>query len=170
MAFASKSEFHKDTVKFLGYILSPKGLSMSKEKICTVLEPVPQKVKDIQSFLGFANFYQQFILDYSNITVPLTQLTHQKVPWNFDKKYMKAFKTLKEAFTQAPILTHWIPGKPIMVETDASDYAVAGVLFIQLDDELYHPVAFMLQTLYDAELNYDIHDKELLAIFEAFTC
>jgi hypothetical protein len=144
---------------------------MSKEKICTILDwPVPQKVKDIQSFLGFANFYWQFILGYSNITVPLTQLTHQKVPWNFDEKCMKAFKTLKEAFTKAPILTHWISGKPIIVETDASDYAVAGVLSIQLDDGLYHPVAFMSRTLYDAELNYDVHDKELLAIFEAFTC
>jgi hypothetical protein len=166
----SKSEFHKDTVEFLEYVLSPNGLSMSEKKIRTILDwPVPRKVKDIQSFLGFANFYRRFIQGYSNITVPLTRLTRAKVPWNFDEKCMKAFEALKKAFTTAPILTHWIPNRPIMVETDASDYAIAAILSIQLDDSLYHPVAFLSRTLHKAELNYDIHDKELLAIFEAFT-
>jgi hypothetical protein len=82
---------------------------------------------------------------------------------------MKAFEALKKAFTTAPILIHWIPNQPIMVETDASDYAIAAILSIQLDNNLYHLVAFLSRMLHEAELNYDVHDKELLAIFEAFT-
>jgi hypothetical protein len=75
---------------------------------------------------------------------------------------------LKKAFTTAPILTHWIPDCPLIVETGALDYALAAILsMITLDGEL-HPIAFHSRTFSGAELNYDDHDKELLAIFEAF--
>jgi len=69
-----KCEFHSDSVEYLGYRLSPEGLTMSPDKIQTISDwPEPRKVKDIQSFLGFTNFYRQFIFNYSNIVVPLTQ-------------------------------------------------------------------------------------------------
>src|ERR1700723_4073617 len=72
------------------------------------------------------------------------------------------------AFLLAPLLTHWIPDTPIIVETDASDYAIAAILSIALLDGEIHPVAFHSRTLTSPELNYDTHDKEPLAIFEAF--
>ena len=75
---------------------------------------------------------------------------------------------LKTAFLSTPLLTHWIPDTPIIVETDASDYAIAEILSIALPDGEIHPVAFHSRTLTPPELNYDTHDKELLAIFEAF--
>ena len=79
-----KCSFHKDTVEYLGFILSPNGLLMDPSKVSTILEwPEPRKVKDIQSFLGFANFYRRFISDYSKITVPLTHLTCKGTPWDF---------------------------------------------------------------------------------------
>jgi len=78
------------------------------------------------------------------------------------------FNALKHAFTTAPILTHFIPDTPIIVETDASDYAVAGILSITCADGEIHPIAYYSWTLTAPELNYDTHDKELLAIFEAF--
>ena len=68
----------------------------------------------------------------------------------------------------APVLTHFIPNSPITVETDTSDYAVAGILSITCQDGQIHPVAFYSWTLTTPELNYDTHDKELLAIFKAF--
>jgi hypothetical protein len=75
-ASMGKCEFHKDTVEYLGFILSLDGLLMSKEKVQTILNwPEPCKVKDVQSFLSFANFYRQFIFGYSKITIPLTHLT-----------------------------------------------------------------------------------------------
>ena len=75
---------------------------------------------------------------------------------------------MKQAFTMAPVLTHWIPHTPIMVETDASDYALAAVLSIRTPDGDYHPVAFHSWTFKDAETNYDIHNKDLMAIDDAF--
>ena len=69
----SKCEFHKDTVEYLGFILSPDGLCMSEDKVKTILDwPEPRKVKDVQSFLGFCNFYRRFIHGYSDIVIPLT--------------------------------------------------------------------------------------------------
>ena len=164
-----KCEFHSDSVEYLGYHLSPEGLMMSPDKITTIADwPEPCKVKDIQSFLGFANFYHQFIFNYSDITVPLTWLTRKDAPWNFSEECRRSFNALKHAFTTAPILTHFIPDTPITVETDASDYAVAGILSITCADGELRLVAFYSRTLTALELNYDTHNKELLAIFEAF--
>jgi len=121
----NKCEFHAERVKYLGYILSPKGLSMDQAKVKTIQDwPEPQKVRNVQSFLGFANFYRRFVFNYSDIVVPLTRLTHKGIPFQFTDKAWEAFNLLKEAFTTAPILTHWIPDWPIIIETDASDYAV----------------------------------------------
>jgi hypothetical protein len=164
-----KCEFHSTSVEYLGYLLSPDGLTMSSEKIQAITDwPEPRKVKDIQSFLGFANFYRRFIFNYSDIVVPLTRLTRKDAPWNFSEECRKSFEELKKAFTTAPVLTHWMPDVPIVVETDASDYAIAGILSIVCPDSELRPVAFYSRTLSAPELNYDTHDKELLAIYEAF--
>src|SRR6267154_1965864 len=164
-----KCQFHSDSVEYLGYLLSPQGLTMSPDKIQTVCDwPEPRKVKDIQSFLGFANFYRRFIYNYSDIVVPLTRLTRKDTPWNFTDDCRRAFTALKTAFTTAPVLTHWMPDVPIVVETDASNYAIAGILSVQCPDNELRPVAFYSRTLTPPELNYDTHDKELLAIYEAF--
>jgi len=165
-----KCFFHTEEVEYLGFLLSPKGLTMDPGKVKVIREwPEPRKVKDIQSFLGFANFYRRFILRYSDIVVPLTQLTRKSIAWNFSAECLKAFETLKEAFTTAPALATFVPDAPIIVETDASDYAIAAILSIEFPAGEIHPVTFHSRTLHAAELNYDTHDKELLAIFEAFT-
>jgi len=130
--------------------------------------PTPLKVKDIQSFLGFANFYHHFIYDYSNITVLLMCLTHKGSPWHLSDECHSAFETLKKAFTTALVLTHWILDMQITVETDASDYALTAVLSITIPNGELHPVAFHSQTFSALELNSNVHGKELLTIFEAF--
>ena len=109
-----------------------------------------------------------FHLRLSGIVIPLTQLTRKGILWNFSDAARKSFEALKSTFTSAPILTHWIPNKPIIVETDASDYALGAILSIQTNSGEIHPVAFHSRTFMALELNYDTHDKELLAIFEAF--
>ena len=106
-AKAEKCEFHSDSIKYLGYVLSPSGLTMSDAKVKTIQEwPEPKKVKHIQFFLGFANFYRYFIFNYSDIVIPLTHLTRKNTLWNFDDDCRIAFNTLKQAFISAPILTH----------------------------------------------------------------
>ena len=83
---------------------------MDEEKVKVIQDwPEPQKVKDVQSFLGFANFYRRFIHDYSNIVVPLTCLTRKNTPWNFNNDCRHAFQTLKQAFTTAPVEAQWKP-------------------------------------------------------------
>ena len=164
-----KCEFHSDSVEYLGYQLSPEGLTMSPDKIQTISDwPEPHKVKDIQSFLGFANFYCHFIFNYSDIVVPLTWLTQKDTHWNFSESCCQSFNVLKKAFTTVPILTHFILDTPITVEMDASDYAVTSILSITCTDGEVHLVVYFSWTLTALELNYDTHDKELLAIFEAF--
>ena len=106
-AKAEKCKFHSESVEYLGYILSPSGLTMSDDKIKIIQDwPEPKKVKDIQSFLGFANFYRRFIFNYLDIVIPLTRLTRKDIPWKFDSFCQDAFNSLKKAFTSAPILTH----------------------------------------------------------------
>ena len=106
-AKAEKCEFHSELVEYLGYILSPSGLTMSDDKIKIIQDwPEPKKVKDIQSFLGFTNFYCQFIFNYSDIVISLICLIWKNIPWKFDSSCRDAFNSLKKAFTSAPILTH----------------------------------------------------------------
>ena len=164
-----KCEFDRESVEYLDYVLSPAGLTMASDKVQTIQDwPEPRRVKDIQSFLGFANFYRRFIYNFSDITVPLTRLTRKNVPFVFGDAEHEAFNYLKSAFVSAPILTHWIPDHPIIVETDASDYALAAILSIELENGEIHPVGFHSRSFNPTELNYDVHDKELFAIFEAF--
>src|SRR6266481_4475241 len=130
-ARADKCEFHVTSCEYLGYMLSPEGLMMASNKVQTIQDwPKPRKVKDIQSFLRFANFYHCFIYEYSWITVLLMWLTCKGATWHFTDECHSAFKTLKKAFTTAPVLTHWLLDTPITVKTDASDYALTAILSI----------------------------------------
>ena len=166
---AEKCEFHSESVEYLGYILSPSGLTISNYKVKIIQDwPEPKKVKDIQSFLGFANFYCQFIFNYLDIVILLIHLTWKDIPWKFDSSCWDAFNFLKKVFTSTPILTHWIPDAQLIMETDASDYALTAILSIVNDDNEIHPVSFHSCTFTTAELNYNTYDKELLAIFKAF--
>jgi len=142
-----------EQVEYLGYILSPKGLSMDQTKVKTIQDwPKPQKVRDVQSFLGFTNFYQHFVFNYSDIIVPLTRLTCKGIPFQFTDKAWEAFNLLKEAFTTAPVLTHWILDWPIIIETDASDYTLTTILSIVAKDGELHPVAFHSRSFSPTEL------------------
>ena len=168
-AKANKWEWHQDSVEFLRYILMNLGLTMADEKVKIIQEwPEPWKIKDIQSFLGFANFYRRFIHNYSEITVLLTWLTQKGTTWNFTQECRSAFELLKKAFTSAPILMHWIPDQPLVVETNALDYALVAILSMYNLDSKLHPITLNSWTFSGAELNYNVHDKELLAIYEAF--
>jgi len=132
-------------MEYLGYILSPTGLAMSSEKVKAIQDwPKPCKVKDIQSFLSFANFYRHFIHEYSTIMIPLTCLTQKGIPWVFSDDCHSTFQCLKAAFTSTLILTHWVPNALIIMETDVSDYAISGIISICCADEEIQPVAFRL--------------------------
>jgi hypothetical protein len=137
---------------------------MCKDKVKSVLDwPIPTTLKELQSFLGLANFYRRFVKDYSRITRPMTVLQKKGMPFIFGKAAVEAFDHLKKAFTSAPVLRPFDPSLETMLETDSSDAAIAGVLSQKFEGR-WHPIAFMSRTLKAAELNYPIGDKELLAI------
>ena len=158
-----KCKFSVDSVEYLGFILSKDGLKMDSTKIQTIMDWLePRKVKHIQSFLDFANFYHCFISNHSKIVVLLTCLTCKGTQWNFTDEAWKS------AFTSAPVLMSWEPDKPLIVETDASDYALCAILSISSDSSDIHPIAFHSHTFTSPKQNYDTHYKELLTIFDAF--
>ena len=104
----------------------------------------------------------------SDIVVPLTGFTLESIPWNFIEEARQSFYTLRSALPSVPVLTHCILDHPIIIKTDVSDYALEAILSISTDSGDIHPVAFHSRPFTSPELNYDTHDKELLAIFEAF--
>jgi hypothetical protein len=167
MLKASKCEFHTNRMEYLGYIISPTGISMDPEKVNAVAEwREPTNVKGVQSFLGFANFYRRFIRDFSKITTPLSTLTRKDTPWEWGNAAQSAFEQLKQAMISQPILRHFDPARPLTLEMDASDYAIGAVCSQPDDTGVLHALGYFSRTLKDTELNYDIHDKELLAIVD----
>ena len=163
-----KSEFSVTCTKYLGFIISTSGLEVDPEKVSIVRQwSYPHSIKGIQSFLGFCNFYRRFIRDYGIIAKPLIQLTKNNVPFQFSLECQAAFDLLKNLLTTAPLLRHYHQDLPCLLETDASDVVVAGVLSQQHDGDWF-PVAYFSKTMLPAELNYAVHDKEMLAIIRSF--
>jgi len=157
-------------VEFLGYIIGRDGIKMSTEKVEAVLQwERPGNITEVQSFLGFANFYHHFIREYSKVARPLMELTKKEAGkgWEWNPEAEAAFKELKRRFTMAPILAHFDPTKPV-IKTDASDFALGAVLSQRDEENRLHPVAFHSRKFQPAEINYEIHNKELLAIVDAF--
>lgn len=163
---AEKCEFHARSVSFLGFIIKSGQIEADPAKIQAVTEwPTPSNKKQLQRFLGFANFYRRFIRDYSRVASPLTKLTSAKHPFQWTAEAEKAFGKLKGLFTTAPVLVQPDPSKQFIVEVDASDVGVGAVLSQRSgSDHRLHPCAFFSRRLSPAEHNYDVGNRELLAI------
>ena len=144
---------------------------MRKKKVETILNwNAPRSVKDVQIFIGFANFYGRFIENFSKVCKSITytlKTKGDKKLWSSGPGQDKAFKEEKRRFTSAPILAYFYPDPKTVIETDASDFALGCILSQYLGKRL-HPVAFHSRKLNDAERNYEIHDKELIAILQPF--
>ncbi len=165
-----KCEFHQTLTSFLGYIISADGVAMD-EKINSVLNwPTPKITKDLQHFLGFANFCRRFICNFSTIAAPLTSLLRggkHYLVWSTAAS--EAFQQLKERFTSAPILHHPDPELEFLVEVDASNTGIGAILSqCQGNSAKLYPCAYYSRKLNSAERNYDVGDRELLAMNAAF--
>jgi hypothetical protein len=165
----AKCEFEKTKVEYLGVIISHNSVEMDPVKVAGVTDwPAPTNKKEVQSFLGFTNFYRRFIRDFSHHARPLFNLTKSDVKWRWTLEEQLAFDSLKAAVTSAPILTSPDNSRPFRIEADSSDFATGAVLSQQSpSDEKWHPVAFLSKSLSPVERNYEIHDKEMLAIIRA---
>ena len=152
-------------VGFLGVVIGPDRIKMEEEKVKGILDwPTPKCVKDVQKFLGLANYYRQFIEGFAFIARLLHDIVKKDQKWDWTERQEKAFRELKEQFTKEPVLVAPDLDKKIRMEVDASDYATGGVLSMECEDGLWRPVAFLSISFNEMERNYKIHDKEMLAI------
>lgn len=164
-----KCVFDAAEVEFLGTIIREGSLGMDPVKLDGIRAwPVPTTVKQVQSFLGFCNFYRRFIRDYSKIARPLTQLTRKDLPFQWTPECQVAFDTLRNLFQQKPILCMADPSAAFQIECDASMFATGAVLRQRNANQDWMPVAYLSRALSPAERNYQIYDKELLAVVRAF--
>ena len=124
--------------------------------------PTPTCVKDIQRFVGLCNYYRRFVENFAQIARPLHNLTKKNNKFIWDNKCENAFQELKNRLTTAPVLIHPDPSKPFIVECDASNYAIGGILSQKDDEGKLHPVAYYSRSLLIVEVNYSITEKELL--------
>jgi len=124
-------------VEFLGVVIGPEEIKMEKEKVKGVLEwPTPKCVKDIQKFLGLANYYRQFIEGFASIARPLHDMVKKDKRWEWTEKQEGAFRELKERFIKEPVLAVPDLDKKMRMEVDASDYATGEVLSMECKDGL----------------------------------
>ena len=161
-----KCEFEQMKVEYLGLIVSHGKIEMDPVKVAGVMDwPTPANRKEVQAFLGFANFYRRFVEGFSHHARPLFELTKKDAKWSWGEQEQQAFDGLKKRFTSMPILRFADDNLPYRVEADSLDVATGAVLSQQSpEDNKWHPVAFYSKSLTPVKRNYEIHDKEMLAI------
>ena len=180
-----KCRFFQSSIDYLGFTVSPEGVRCSDQHIEDVKKWIePTNVKELQSFLGFANFHRRFIAGFAQIAEPLTKLlrghtnvkrSHAKKtnksknvsdpePWKWDQEQQSAFDNLKTALTTPPCLSYPDFQKPFQLHVDASRVALGAALYQQDDQGKSHPIAFGSRVLNAAERNYSAHKLEFLAL------
>ena len=167
----SKSALCQTEVEFLGHYVGRDGLRVMEDKVDAVRDwPVPTTIRELRAFLGLAGYYRRFVKGFSEIALPLTELTrhvtHQRLQWS--ARQQLAFVQLKRALQSTPVLALPDPALPFVVNCDASGYAVGAVLQQDRGSGL-QPIAFMSKKLTGAESRYPVHEQELLAIITALT-
>ncbi|CAI7878626.1 unnamed protein product [Closterium sp. NIES-53] len=156
----SKSEFVLKEVQFLGHMVSAQGVHVDPKKIEAVRTwKTSENVKELQQFLGYANYYNRFVPQYAKIATLLTNLLKKNTPFKWEDVHQQAMEQLKTALTTAPVLILPDPEKDYVIEADASDQAVGAVL-MQDQGKGLQPIAYLSKKLHGAELNYPIHDKK----------
>lgn len=168
IAHPDKCEFFQKQVSFLGHVVSEHGVAVQQHKVKAISDwPVPVTKKEVRAFLGLTGYYRKFIRAYSDIAAPLTDLTQKERKFEWTEREQKAFELLKERMSAADVLAHPDPSRPYVVTTDASDFAISGVLSQDQSDGSHRPIAYFSAKMNDVERRYATHEKELLALIRA---
>ena len=164
-----KCEFHKVETKFLDVLVERDEIRMNSIKIVAIIAwETPTNLVQIQSFFEFVNFYRRFIKGFSRVTKALTRMTKKNFEFEWTSACESVFQEFKRRVTEASILTHFNSELETIIESDSSDYVSVEILFQKEKDDVVRFVAFFSKTLLSAECNYEIYDKELLAIIRCF--
>ena len=163
-----KCEWVKSSMKFLGHIISEEGIRTDPEKIRSITEfPTPRDKKGLRAFLGLTGYYRRFSDRYAECTVPLLELLKKETKWKWGPEYEKALKEVKSLFHQNMKLYHPQQDRTYVVYTDASEYAIGGVLYQRDSNGELWVIAYTNRTLKGAECHYCTSEKEILAIVNA---
>jgi len=155
-----------EEILILGVIIRKGQVEIEQEKIKAIKEwKTPTKVKDVESFLGFANFYWRFIQNFSHVARPLNELKEKK-EWTWNEEHDKAFEELKEKIISQLVLSLSLREGKFRIEMDTSEHAIGGVLS-QEQEGKWKPIAFLSRTMQLVGRNYETYNKELLATMEA---
>jgi hypothetical protein len=162
-----KCEFEKTRIEYLGVIISHNKVEIDPVKIAGVADwPTPSNKKEVQSFIGFINFYRRFIPGFSHHACALFDLTMKDVRFIWGLPQEDSFMKLKELVTSAPVLILPNDNLPFRLEADSSSIATGAVLSQQVNDNAWHPVTFLSKALNPVERNYEIHNTKMLAIIQ----
>jgi len=172
-----KCAFEQEEISYLEVIVGHNTIKMDPSKIKGVADwPVPRNPTEIRQFLGFTDYYQYFIPNYSKIVQPLLKLTRKALNWDWGKPQMRAFEELKTCMCACPVLTQPDFNKQFYLSTDASAYSVGAVLLqegeattsqTKTHKPKLHPITYYSATFIPAERNYDIYKRELLAMMKS---
>jgi hypothetical protein len=165
VAHPDKCECFQREVSFLGHVVNADGIGVQQYKVQAVRDwPQPKDKKEVRGFLGLTGYYRRFIKDYGKVALPLTALLHEEVKFRWGPAEQQALDALKDRLTHAPVMAHPDPDRQYILHTDASGFAVSGVLSQKQDDGKVRPVAYLSKKMDKAETNYSTFDQELLAI------
>ena len=165
---AKKCEFNKTKMEYLRLVVEEGRISTDPIKVRGFADwPIPTCVKDVQSFLGFGNFYRKFIPVFLTLATPLNALLKKDTVFQWTEETQQSFDSLKQKLTSSPVLIMPDQTRPFQIECDASKYALGAVLTQQDNNGDRHPVVFLSRTFNKTEWNYEIYDRELLAIIWA---
>jgi len=160
-----KCEFLKDEVKYLGHVINKNGRQPDPERVSAIKNmPVPSNVKELECFLGKANYYGQFIKNLSTLSAPLNFLRKKGVEWNWTERCQWAMQKIKDELCNETLLVHFDPRQQLLLSTDASQYGISAIISHKDADGKEKPIAYASKTLNSAERNYSQIEKEALAI------
>ena len=167
---AAKCEFERTEVKFLGMVVSNKGIGPDADYVRAVTEfPAPRNLGESRRFVGMASYYRKFVPNFSLIARPLNRLTGKDVRFVWTEVEQEAFDMLKMAMTTSPVLAHFDPRRETIVQTDASIFGWGFIISqINAESKEEHPIVMESGSFSAAEFNYTTTEKEFLAIVHAF--
>ena len=160
-----KSKFFQSEVRFLGHLITTKGILPDERKIQAVRDyPVPKNLRELRGFLGLASYYRKFIEKFSSIAKPMNQLLKKDKDYQWNDACQNSFEILKDRLIKAPILRYPDFTKPFYVETDASGTGLGVILAQKDDNKKEYVIEYASRSLNEAESNYSAQDLECLAI------
>jgi len=159
-----KCEFFRTELLYLGFTINREGITTNPKLVSAIKNmPIPQTIKQVETFIGKTVYYSRFIKDFSKVAYPLMSMKKKNAIFQMGEEEIQAFRKLKDALCEAPVLKHPDFERRFYIATDASGFGLGGVLFQRYEDG-EHPVRYASRTLKGPEFRYSTSEREALAV------